>query len=145
MSLAWTPKLRLSILERDNHTCQKCGAKNHPLHMHHIDGNMTNNDPSNLTTLCKECHIHLPRKPYRISNVGPFGGIRSSTLEGHRKYSRLYRMFFTRRRESQKVSSMYGDVSKTLLECYRLAFSVTIEDVEKWFFHHGFIIGERMV
>lgn len=145
MSPAWTPKLRLSILERDNHTCQKCGGKGNPLQVHHIDSDLTNNDPCNLTTLCKECHIHLPRKPYRISTVGPFGGLRSSTVEGHREYSRLYRMLFTRRRESQKISSITGDITRTILEYYRLPFSLTAQDVEKWFFHHGFIIGNRMV
>jgi len=40
-------------------TCSKCGFQ--PIHMsqldvHHLDHNHKNNDPSNLTTLCANCH-----------------------------------------------------------------------------------------
>ena len=53
-------KRRLEILERDEWTCQQCGNKKSPLHVHHryyIKGK----DPwdySNemLLTLCEECH-----------------------------------------------------------------------------------------
>lgn len=40
-------------------SCQKCGfVAEHPcqLDVDHIDGNHANNDPSNLQTLCANCH-----------------------------------------------------------------------------------------
>jgi len=40
---------------RDNFTCQRCGRKDLPLHVHHINGR--SNDISNLETLCRECHF----------------------------------------------------------------------------------------
>ena len=51
-------KLRTDILARDNHMCQKCGYPNkYWLEIHHIDKNPRNNNPSNLITFCKQCHL----------------------------------------------------------------------------------------
>ncbi|KKL73000.1 hypothetical protein LCGC14_2079260 [marine sediment metagenome] len=58
----------LKALERDNHTCQECGAAK-GLVVHHIDGRGANNavkcnqpinnSLSNLLTLCVSCHTSL--------------------------------------------------------------------------------------
>jgi hypothetical protein len=56
------PLLRQLVLERDGHTCQKCGATTETaqLHVHHEKSYTLNkimaNDPDNCITLCKECH-----------------------------------------------------------------------------------------
>lgn len=49
------------VLDRDNYTCQHCKAKNTKLRVHHIifKSNGGTNTPSNLITLCKECHDNL--------------------------------------------------------------------------------------
>jgi hypothetical protein len=51
-------QLRAAILDRDNYTCQGCGAENTELSVHHIVplGCGGSNVKSNLITLCKECH-----------------------------------------------------------------------------------------
>ncbi|WP_233149480.1 HNH endonuclease signature motif containing protein [Herbaspirillum camelliae] len=36
-------------------SCEACGTKTR-LHVHHLDEDWTNNDPSNLQTLCVFCH-----------------------------------------------------------------------------------------
>lgn len=41
--------------------CEKCGfvpVHKIALHVDHIDGNSSNNDPSNFQTLCANCHAH---------------------------------------------------------------------------------------
>lgn len=38
--------------------CEKCGTTTN-LHVHHVDRDHTNNDPSNLRTLCSSCHMKL--------------------------------------------------------------------------------------
>lgn len=38
--------------------CQECQTTS-DLHVHHIDRNPANNDPSNLMTLCSSCHLKL--------------------------------------------------------------------------------------
>lgn len=57
------------ILYRKNE-CEKCGVKNtfmvgdyrvkrKILTVHHIDHNPANNDPKNLMTLCRKCHVEI--------------------------------------------------------------------------------------
>lgn len=59
--------LRKSTFERDNYTCQECGARTCKgrgatvhLHMHHVVAVCHDRsralDPTNVTTLCKPCH-----------------------------------------------------------------------------------------
>lgn len=38
--------------------CETCGTT-HDLDAHHKDGNIKNNDPSNIQTLCHACHMKL--------------------------------------------------------------------------------------
>jgi len=56
---------REEVIERDGYTCQVCGATKR-LVVHHKDGKgrgsfMPNNEPSNLVTLCKACHMDAHR------------------------------------------------------------------------------------
>jgi len=63
-------KLREQIRERDGYRCQQCfrhqdelfkntkaGIRRYKLIVHHIDYNKRNNDPSNLISLCMNCHF----------------------------------------------------------------------------------------
>ena len=58
---AWR-RLRLVVLRRDGWTCQRCG-RHAFLEAHHRDGNPANNDPGNLVTFCRKCHIEAHRPP----------------------------------------------------------------------------------
>lgn len=53
-------KRRLEIYQRDNFTCQICGATDKQLHVHHLEyihGNdIWDYDDSLLITLCDNCH-----------------------------------------------------------------------------------------
>lgn len=53
---AWRT-LRQSILERDRYTCKHCNIITHSLEVDHINTDPTNNNPINLQTLCKPCHL----------------------------------------------------------------------------------------
>lgn len=51
------------LFEINNNSCQKCGwsevnpyTNTIPLHIHHIDGDCTNNKEENLELLCPNCH-----------------------------------------------------------------------------------------
>ena len=49
--------------ERDGYKCQECGESKKRLYAHHIDHDKTNDELSNLTTLCQKCHLkHHPKK-----------------------------------------------------------------------------------
>jgi len=58
-SIDWTETLRISIRERDRYTCRVCGNKQGDIthHVHHIDYNKENCNPTNLITLCISCHM----------------------------------------------------------------------------------------
>ena len=58
--------IRDEILKRDNYQCVDCGSTDQ-LAVHHKDGNgrgkdNPNNDPSNLETLCRACHMKAHRQ-----------------------------------------------------------------------------------
>ena len=62
------------LLEIHNNTCSECGwNKRHPtdnlplVEIDHIDGDCTNNIPSNLRVLCPNCHSFTPY--FRNSNI----------------------------------------------------------------------------
>jgi 5-methylcytosine-specific restriction endonuclease McrA len=57
----WGREVRSAIRERDNHTCQICGATpgTRAHDVHHIDGVKANIDQSNLITLCHPCHAKV--------------------------------------------------------------------------------------
>ena len=70
----FTYKLKEQIRNRDNRICQECGlhevdnSNGKKLEVHHIDFDKTNNDPENLISLCKGCHMAtLSNKEYWIS------------------------------------------------------------------------------
>lgn len=58
--------IRRRILERDNY---KCRMKNcdriDDLNVHHIDYERSNNDDSNLVTLCAICHKAVHKEGYK--------------------------------------------------------------------------------
>ena len=64
----YTYKLRRSIRKRDDFRCVNCGKTEEAeirtttdavLKVHHIDEDKKNCDPSNLVTLCQDCHTNL--------------------------------------------------------------------------------------
>lgn len=62
------------LIERDGNKCSICDQKpihnNKPLTMilDHIDGNATNNQPTNLRLVCPNCDTQLPT--YKSKNIG---------------------------------------------------------------------------
>lgn len=59
-------KLRKIIRDRDDHLCQNPSCYRYETirthDVHHIDGNGFNNDPQNLITLCRKCHMIATRQ-----------------------------------------------------------------------------------
>jgi hypothetical protein len=53
-------KMRLEVMNRDSWTCQSCYNPGSSLNVHHlkyaISGNPWDSDPSDLITLCGNCH-----------------------------------------------------------------------------------------
>ena len=62
-SINFSNTIRKYLLEKYNNKCQKCGwseinpfTNKVPLHVHHKDGDCTNNNEDNLELLCPNCH-----------------------------------------------------------------------------------------
>jgi len=45
--------------------CELCKQKLKRLEVHHIDGDITNNDPKNLMTLCNHCHKIIDKRHFK--------------------------------------------------------------------------------
>lgn len=67
--------IKAYVLSRDGYQCQKCKTKEGKLHVHHImfKSNGGTNAPTNLITLCDDCHNKLHKGEFEIK------GIRSKT------------------------------------------------------------------
>lgn len=56
----FTEVLKRSVRQRDRYQCRRCGADEdglgYALSIHHINYNKKDNQPENLTSLCKACH-----------------------------------------------------------------------------------------
>lgn len=64
-------RLSRQVREAANWTCQQCGVVlrggySYLLHMHHIDGDHTNNKEENLMALCVECHSQKDGLGHRL-------------------------------------------------------------------------------
>lgn len=59
------------VLSRDGYQCQKCKTKGENLHIHHIilRSNGGTNTPTNLITLCKDCHNKLHKGEFEIKGT----------------------------------------------------------------------------
>lgn len=70
-------ELRQFVLLRDNHTCQDCGAKDVPLHTHHIKSWKEHPDlrfdPDNVVTLCADCHYKTGNFGFKVVNKYKYG------------------------------------------------------------------------
>lgn len=60
-------ELRIQVLKSYNYVCSSCGYNRHvgSLHIHHVDNDKNNNDLSNLTVLCGNCHFEYHHKNKR--------------------------------------------------------------------------------
>src|SRR5574344_2789942 len=71
------------VLDRDNHTCQKCKgkSKDSKLEVHHIIFRSKNgsNEPENIITLCKTCHYKLHNGEFEIKSGKSKGQLRHAT------------------------------------------------------------------
>jgi len=59
------------VMHRDGYQCQKCKTKKGKLHVHHIvfRSNGGTDAPSNLITLCEDCHDRLHNGEFKIKGV----------------------------------------------------------------------------
>ena len=62
-------EIRNAVLERDGQQCSVCGSAG-DLHVHHLDLDPTNDDPSNLVTLCGICHARVHTELRREGGAG---------------------------------------------------------------------------
>lgn len=73
---------RDAIVERDGYRCVICDRED-GLHVHHIDRDTTNDDPSNLITLCNFCHARAHIELGRAD-----GAVRVKTVIDHYRSQR---------------------------------------------------------
>ena len=81
-------EIGISILEKNNFSCSRCGSKT-KLCVHHVQRVEISDakylDESNLTVLCKKCHMSYHREAGHIRSPGnPMGGVFAGQKFGRR-------------------------------------------------------------
>lgn len=101
--------VREYVLFRDGHRCHgKKGCKNKILNVHHITSRKTGGDsPSNLKTLCKECHsdYHMGKLKLNLKSGQSFKDAAFMGIMRWSFYNRLTKLYPT-------VSLTYGYITK---------------------------------
>jgi hypothetical protein len=71
MRIQIPPKQKTRLLENNAYSCCICKKKNIGFNFHHIDGNHSNNEDSNIAVLCVEEHDkhHRPQKYTKSSHL----------------------------------------------------------------------------
>jgi hypothetical protein len=82
----------------NDHRCCICREAGKDVHLHHIDGNPSNNDPNNLAVLCLDCHGRVTRRP---------GMGRAYTPGEVRKYKRSWEQHVLASRRVHRATAKY--------------------------------------
>ena len=115
--------IRQYVLKRDNYTCQCCGKHGDgvKLHVHHLETRKTGgNAPSNLITLCEDCHkaIHAGTKalPARKATRST-KSMRDAAFMGIMRKTLLERL---RAELDIPVTGTYGYITKLYRDLYHI-------------------------
>jgi len=103
--------VRQFVMHRDGHQCQgKKGCKNKILNVHHIESRKTGgNSPSDLVTLCKECHALYHQGKLEL-NFQRGKSFRDATFMGIMRWS-----FYDKIKEKySNVNLTYGYITKNI-------------------------------
>lgn len=101
--------IREYVLFRDGHQCHgKKGCKNKILNVHHIESRKVGGDsPSNLITLCEECHNDYHKGKLEL-NINRGQKFKDATFMGIMRWS-----FYNRLKELYPIVSLtYGYITK---------------------------------
>ena len=95
--------------------CVECGKEK--AERHHIDGNTTNNDPSNIAILCRRCHMksdgRLEKVKAHLKEVQPIGRAASGEQRRIRAKNRPLESFNLSTRQGRYMARKRGhDVPK---------------------------------
>lgn len=96
------------LMFADDHTCCICREKGKHVHVHHINGNTSDNNPSNLAVLCLDCHSKV---------TGDEGLGRRFTLGEIKKYKKTWEHLIRERllgltgKQGEKSEISYFDLT----------------------------------
>lgn len=89
----WIEK-RKEVLFKDEYTCQRCGAKNVPLQVHHLvyyEGRKAwEYSNAHLVSLCKKCHYEVHNELLKEEGVAKVGQVYSYTHGDFENYMYCY-------------------------------------------------------
>lgn len=90
--------IKANIRKRDNNTCQICDKTGSMFPVHHIDYNQSNNEETNLITLCPSCH--------------------SRTNSNYDMWKEKLALLLTEKLLTKKLTTVSKEAKKRLQKCY---------------------------
>jgi hypothetical protein len=88
--------IAVAVLVANRHRCCICNIPHKHVEIHHTDGNNSNNDPSNLAVLCRDCHSRV---------TGDEGLGRRYSEEEVREYKRQWELECSQSRNEESDES----------------------------------------
>lgn len=123
--------MRKTILARDNHTCRFCGFRASKYQeIHHLDDDHTNNNESNLVTVCTLCHQVHHLGMFAMRNAGFLAALPEFTQAEVNHFCRIIHVTssFAEQAVAERLQALFALFTSRGMDTLKRPFDCDVSD-----------------